>query len=1387
MTDSLFQNDPADVQAPDLPEPQRTRWQPMRIGLVELFHYDSEEFWFHDGHLLLRGNNGTGKSKVLSLTLPFLFDASLKSSRIEPDGDPGKRMAWNLLLGKHERRTGYAWIEFGRLDADGKPHYLTLGCGLAAVAARTQVDSWFFVTEQQRIGRDLWLINPQRAVLGKDRLGLALGEHGRVFETAGAYRRAVDERLFHLGEVRYGALMDTLIQLRQPQLSKKPNEDNLSNALTEALPPLPDDLLTDVADAMSQLEEYSVQLNELLALAKAIGGFNGLYQRYAQVNARRQAAVLRTAQTGFDKASRELNEARRGLEQAAAEEGEGRRRLEDIDTRLARDRAALDEMQADPLMQDANRLGQLERQAQDGRADVQAAQARLREAVTRHARDAALLAEAEARAGAACERLARAHAALAQHADNASLHARDGWRDAAPFADAATLAVQPERDYAQLQQGLRRLALQRRSDIAVVGERLRQEAAAAQRRVDAQRARDDRADDLTDAATRAAEADAGVATAGTALVGAWQDHVAALRELALADTPALLDALGDWSVTLDGDNPAQRALEDAQQVANLRLFGQEAEGRRQQAMLAERLTMLEAERAQLVLGVDQVPPAPHTRMQDARTPQRAGAPLWRLIEFRSGRAWRTGQQAGLEAALEASGILDAWVAPDGGIELAGAGLSDTFLSTRHAQEHSLADWIVPAADGPVDAECMHGLLRSIACADDAQDDAEAWVAADGRFRIGPVGGRWTKPAAEYIGAASRAEARRVRLAQIVDELAALQGETGDVDAMLARLAERRADAAREWREAPSDAPVRTAHVTAAALEQQRRQAAGRHAQAEEALRDAEQAWRVARAQLQQDADDLGLPSDATGLEQVGAALAGFDAALQDLLLRGAEVRHVLPERARQVARTQELEQDVTGARANLAQREAARDEAQARLDSLRERVGDRIGELERRLARVRTAVNDGMHAQRQAGDLLTLAGKTLARNEQRVEDAERTLAERTEARGQAVYALERFSATGLLAVALPMLDTGSSAWTIDAALGLARRAEQALQAVDAGDAEWSRVQNAFSHDYTGLLTALTALGHQAQAETTDFGMIVTIVYQNRPQRPDLIEASLRDEIAQRQALLTARETEVLENHLQAEVAAAIQRMLRDAEARRNAINTELAKRPTSTGVKFRLDWQPLAEGVEGAPVGLEAARKRLLNTSFDAWSAQDREVVGTMLQNRITAERTRADGESASLLDMLARALDYRRWHRFRVQRWQDGQWKPLAGPASSGERALGLTVPLFAAVSSFYTHGGSKDAPRLVLLDEAFAGIDDAARAHCMALVREFDLDFVMTSEREWACYAELPGVSICQLQRREGIDAVHVSRWRWDGRARRLEGDGVRRFPPAAESGEA
>jgi len=447
-------------------------------------------------------------------------------------------------------------------------------------------------------------------------------------------------------------------------------------------------------------------------------------------------------------------------------------------------------------------------------------------------------------------------------------------------------------------------------------------------------------------------------------------------------------------------------------------------------------------------------------------------------------------------------------------------------------------------------------------------------------------------------------------------------------------------------------------------------------------------------------------------------------------------------------------------------------------------VGAKVDELRRQLTEARNAVQAGEIAMKAAGETWRLAGEERARADALDEAADATLERRGEARTHAVARLQRFAESSLLASALPLIELPDlrGAWSIDPALTLARHAEQALANIQDDDATWARVQRQTAEDLTELQRALSALGHQASAEPSDWGLVVHIVYQNRPERPDQLAARLADDIAQRSELLSAKERAVLENHLQAEIASEVQRLLRAAEKQVEAINQELHKRPTSTGVRYRLQWQPLGEN-EGAPVGLEAARQRLLNTSADIWTPEDRRVVGTMLQQRIAAERERADADlgrddSGSLIDQLARALDYRRWHQFRVQRLQDGQWRKLSGPASSGERALGLTVPLFAAIASFYSQGCNPHAPRLILLDEAFAGIDDAARAHCMGLIREFDLDFVITSEREWACYAELPGVSICQLQRREGIDAVFVSRWTWDGQAKRREDDPNRRF---------
>ena len=102
-------------------------------------------------------------------------------------------------------------MEFGRLNSAGKVLTLT-ACGSRfahAIAGRPTTDSWFFITDQ-RFGADLWLTTTEKTALSREQLDRgAIGAHGQVFPTAQAYRRAVDEKLFHLGTERYDALKST--------------------------------------------------------------------------------------------------------------------------------------------------------------------------------------------------------------------------------------------------------------------------------------------------------------------------------------------------------------------------------------------------------------------------------------------------------------------------------------------------------------------------------------------------------------------------------------------------------------------------------------------------------------------------------------------------------------------------------------------------------------------------------------------------------------------------------------------------------------------------------------------------------------------------------------------------------------------------------------------------------------------------------------------------------------------------------------------------------------------------------------------------------------------------------------------------------------------------
>ncbi|MFR8123333.1 MAG: hypothetical protein ACLU77_16920 [Waltera sp.] len=89
------------------------RWKMNRIGFVNFWLYDEEDFEFEDGKLLLRGQNGSGKSITTQSFIPFVLDGDRTPSRLDPFGSSDRRMEYYFLgeEGKEES-TGYLFLEF---------------------------------------------------------------------------------------------------------------------------------------------------------------------------------------------------------------------------------------------------------------------------------------------------------------------------------------------------------------------------------------------------------------------------------------------------------------------------------------------------------------------------------------------------------------------------------------------------------------------------------------------------------------------------------------------------------------------------------------------------------------------------------------------------------------------------------------------------------------------------------------------------------------------------------------------------------------------------------------------------------------------------------------------------------------------------------------------------------------------------------------------------------------------------------------------------------------------------------------------------------------------------------------------------------------------------
>ena len=787
----------------------------------------------------------------------------------------------------------------------------------------------------------------------------------------------------------------------------------------------------------------------------------------------------------------------------------------------------------------------------------------------------------------------------------------------------------------------------------------------------------------------------------------------------------------------------------------------------------QRLTLAEAEkRAELQTWKNQREPEPPRSAHRENTRgmyserQITGVPLYAACEFQAHVSEE--RRAVLEAVLQETGLLDAWIGAQG---LKWAQEDEEFWIEPAPLDfgYTLADYLKPTPpdDGSVSAGQIDAILRSIEVGEPHVASERVVISEDGKFRMGTLAGIVrAKSRAEYIGKESRKQTRLAMIIQLEAEIATIRELIGQQEEVLQRLQEQELSLKADVVAFPSDTEL---------------------AEARNRVQIAKEKWKVAVEELEHKNDLYkkavwaenevrlrlhDLTKDFVSLKdesRLAVAVDQFRAYRDDFYeLRSHWNQYVQLQKAIGDDQ-QELEnatEQVENEREHLMDYREQLNEVLAIIEAFEQTLKEMgVDEIYAELKRLRNRVLElgeqmkNMSARQQE---VTVSQKVL----------EKELAAEQDGWREIVSNLHALLAEWREEWNLKLVDKWRE-WSFsderDDQLHLCRQIYQSYKASFERNKSDTVINGLFAvfnevrphlHDYV-LETVTHASGRQ----------LVQFNYDRKnPVTPEFELRVLEEKLKEQQALLTEKEKELLEKVLIQSVGVSIREKIQRAEEWVRQMNVLMGQRDTSSGLQLRLKWEPKPKQSETEIDTSELVS--LLRTDYELLTDEKRERIHTHFQEKIKQAKQEAE-DQRSLRQVIHEFLDYRDWYRFKLSYKKGGRpdYRELTDSSfnvmSGGEKAMSMYIPLFAAVSSRYK-GSSPESPKLVSLDEAFAGVDEENVRDMFGLLTQMEFDYMMTSQVLWGCHDTVPGLSIYEIVRPKDADEVVVVPYVWNGKER-------------------
>ncbi|NMB12918.1 MAG: TIGR02680 family protein [Firmicutes bacterium] len=703
---------------------------------------------------------------------------------------------------------------------------------------------------------------------------------------------------------------------------------------------------------------------------------------------------------------------------------------------------------------------------------------------------------------------------------------------------------------------------------------------------------------------------------------------------------------------------------------------------------------------------------------------------------------------------------------------------------------------------------------------------------DGTYHVGPIYGH--APLTEqsiYIGKEARRQYRLRKIAYLESELTELESELAGIQVEGQELKARQKQLTAEYEALPADSDLGEAYLT---LEKMKRQTEACMQDVEwknEKVKESLAQWQMAKELVRRYTEGLTLASNEKAYEVARRDMQAYLRHLQDLQLCHKDYLNC-QERLSYYSQTlEDVQQDVDDLQGELNSLQGSKDRLNLELEQVKQRLEElgaeeiraKIASVVSRLEAIPGELKRFTQEVERAKYDAKAAEQAIAVNEVEITAARQIAELWKRVFREDVRLIAGFYRSGEMGDAGDAVTTDpvttDSGDTTDSSYRLLHFLNENASGIGNENDELVSIARLVIEQYGSLLTQrgfdraevanrLNRVYYEEQAMLLEYSFNQEMVLEvsDLPQLPpdELITASLEQlrqksrrvqlsmdyfgkrvspyfvagqidrDIELQQSVLDDQDRELYEEIIMHSVGRIIRARINRAEQWAKKIDQLMAERDTSSGLTFSLRWSPRPADYEDELdtkdlVDLLRSDPRLLKE-------KDMERITGHFRSRIRRARVILEdrGLGYTLHQAIREMLDYRQWFSFKLYYQRAGEPRReltnnVFYKLSGGEKAMAMYIPLFSAAYSRYLEARA-DAPYIISLDEAFAGVDENNIRDMFDLVEKLGFDYIMNSQSLWGDYDTVSSLSIAELVRPKNAPYVGVVRYHWNGKVRQM-----------------